>query len=102
MAKQYTILAVDDESDVLFLVKTVLQGEGYRVLTASGGQDALARRATRGPILFLLDVIMPGMDGFAVGRERYLIFGVMRAVWQAPCRNLSTRASRSHIMEKSE
>jgi len=64
--KQYTVLAVDDESDVLLVVKTALQAEGYRVLTAPDGPDALKTAQEEKPDLILLDVMMPGMDGFEV------------------------------------
>jgi len=64
--KQYTILAVDDESDVLLIVKTALQAEGYRVLTSPDGPDALKTASDENPDLVLLDVMMPGMDGFEV------------------------------------
>jgi len=66
MKRQYTILAVDDESDVLLIVKTALQVEGYRVLTAADGPDALKTAHDEKPDLVLLDVMMPGMDGFEV------------------------------------
>lgn len=66
MKKQYTILAVDDETDVLLLVKTALQAEGYRVLTAPDGVEAFKTAREEKPDLILLDVMMPEMDGFQV------------------------------------
>ena len=66
MKQQYTVLVVDDESDVLLLVKTALQAEGYRTLTASDGPDALTTAHDEKPDLILLDIMMPGMDGFEV------------------------------------
>lgn len=69
MKKQYTVLAVDDESDVLLFVKTTLQAEGYRVLTAPDGPDALETARSEKPDLIVLDVVMPGMDGFEVLEE---------------------------------
>jgi len=63
---QYTVLAVDDETDVLLLVKTALQAEGYRALTAVDGPDALKTAHDEKPDLILLDIMMPGMDGFEV------------------------------------
>lgn len=64
--KPYRILAVDDESDVLLIVKTALQAEGYEVLTAVDGPDGLKTAREEKPDLILLDVMMPGMDGFEV------------------------------------
>ena len=66
MAKEYTVLAVDDEPDVLLFVKAALRAEGYRVLTAANGREALAQARSEKPDLVLLDVMMPGMDGFEV------------------------------------
>jgi DNA-binding response OmpR family regulator len=66
MKRQYTVLAVDDESDVLLIVKTALQVEGYKVLTAPDGPEALKTAHEEKPDLVLLDVMMPGMDGFEV------------------------------------
>jgi CheY-like chemotaxis protein len=60
------ILAVDDESDVLLIIKTALISEGYDVLTASNGPDALAIAGERVPDLMILDVMMPEMTGFEV------------------------------------
>ena len=63
------ILAVDDELDVLLIVKTTLQSEGYEVETASDGTDALALAREVSPDLILLDMMMPGMSGLDVLRE---------------------------------
>lgn len=63
------ILAVDDESDSLRLLTDVLAEEGYRVRPANSGQLALASIAAECPELILLDVCMPGMDGFEVCRR---------------------------------
>jgi DNA-binding response OmpR family regulator len=67
MAKR--ILAVDDESDVLLIIKTALQSEGFEVTTASNGPDALAIARETLPDLVMLDVMMPQMTGFDVLRE---------------------------------
>lgn len=60
-----TILVVDDDEWVRVLTRDVLAGEGYRVLEASDGQDAIRVAAEHpGPIhLLLTDVMMPGMNG---------------------------------------
>ena len=60
-----TILVVDDDDWVRVLARDVLAGEGYRVLEASDGQDAIRVAALHpGPIhLLLTDVVMPGMNG---------------------------------------
>ncbi|HYB70002.1 MAG TPA: response regulator [Candidatus Bathyarchaeia archaeon] len=60
-----TILIVDDDAWVRGLVRDVLAGDGYRVLEAGDGQDAIRVAAEHpGPIhLLLTDVVMPGMNG---------------------------------------
>ena len=63
------ILAVDDEIDVLLIVKTALQSENYQVLTATNGPDAINICREQPPDLILLDVKMAGMSGFDVMRE---------------------------------
>ncbi|NUO77626.1 MAG: hybrid sensor histidine kinase/response regulator [Lysobacter sp.] len=60
------ILVVDDQAANLRVVGTLLQRQGYEVIAASSGDEALARYAESEPDLILLDVMMPGMDGFEV------------------------------------
>lgn len=66
MSDKKKILAVDDESDVLLIIKTALMSEGYAVVTASNGPDALARSREETPDLVVLDMMMPEMSGFEV------------------------------------
>ncbi|MGZ3159002.1 MAG: EAL domain-containing protein [Burkholderiaceae bacterium] len=61
-----TILIVDDESQNRKLLETLLRPEGYRTLCAANGEDALTSIAKQAPDLILLDVMMPGMDGYEV------------------------------------
>lgn len=63
------ILAVDDEADVVMIIRTALQTEGYEVATATNGPDALEEAKKNPPDLVILDVTMPGMDGFEVLRR---------------------------------
>jgi DNA-binding response OmpR family regulator len=60
------ILVVDDERRNRDLMEVMLGAEGYRVITATCGTDALAMVAEQLPDLVLLDVMMPGMDGYQV------------------------------------
>lgn len=60
------ILAIDDENDVLLIIKTALAGQGYEILTASNGYDGLALAEDQTPDLILLDLRMPEMDGMEV------------------------------------
>src|SRR6266568_5831977 len=60
------ILLVDDKPDILLLGRLNLEAEGYDVIEASDGQSALAAVARERPDLVILDVMMPGLDGWQV------------------------------------
>ncbi len=64
-----TVLVVDDEPRILRFVRAELESAGFRVVTASEGNSALEAVETEVPDLVVLDVIMPGMDGFEVLRR---------------------------------
>lgn len=63
------VLVVDDESNIIDILRFNLQKEGYEVLTASDGPEGLEKARTGAPDLILLDVMLPGMDGFQVCGE---------------------------------
>jgi signal transduction histidine kinase/DNA-binding response OmpR family regulator len=60
------VLVIDDDPNALDLIGRTLQGAGVRVVTASDGQEALRLARTLHPAAITLDVMMPGMDGWAV------------------------------------
>jgi DNA-binding response OmpR family regulator len=64
-----TILVIDDEPDVIEVVSVALEKAGHTVLTAPDGQTGLMLTLTRQPDLVVLDVMMPGIDGFEVLRR---------------------------------
>ncbi len=64
-----TVMVVDDEPRVCQLFERILVEEGYLVVTATSGRQALALAAEASPALVLLDIVMPGMDGVATLRE---------------------------------
>ncbi len=61
-----TILAVDDDVDILDLLEISLDSDGYNVITAVNGLDAIEKAKSHVPDLILLDLMMPKMDGFEV------------------------------------
>jgi len=63
---QELILVVDDDPTTCALTTTILEREGYRTRFCTNGADALRVAETEPVTLVLLDVVMPGMDGFAV------------------------------------
>jgi len=68
MRKQM-VLVVDDEPPIVRLVRAVLQADGYAVITASSGEDALTLLEAERPDLVILDLMMPGMNGFETLRR---------------------------------
>lgn len=66
MSLQYKILVVDDEEDILEILKYNLQKEGFIVKTAGDGLAALQAAKEFEPHLIILDIMMPGMDGIEV------------------------------------
>ncbi|MGI8688856.1 MAG: response regulator transcription factor [Thermomicrobiales bacterium] len=69
MIKKLTVLVVDDEPPIVRLVQLHLEANGMRVRTAHTGQDALVALADEPIDLIVLDVTMPGMDGFETLRH---------------------------------
>lgn len=63
------ILIVDDEENILELIKFNLQALGYEVLTLNNGSDALNVIRQEKPKLVLLDLMLPGMDGYDICKE---------------------------------
>lgn len=64
------IFVVDDEEEIVHLVEKILTDKGHRVESAISGREALDKLATGyRPELILLDVMMPGMDGWEVSRS---------------------------------
>ena len=68
MANEPLVLAVDDEMGILRLITLELTAQGFRVITASSGDEALAIAETQRPDIVLLDVVMPEMSGHEVLR----------------------------------
>lgn len=79
-----SILVVDDEEGIVLLLKDYLELQGYEVITAGGGMEAVEKIA-REPDLILLDINMPDMDGLSVCRK-------IRARVDCPIIFLSARA----------
>jgi CheY-like chemotaxis protein len=69
MFSNYRILVVDDVVDNLFLLQAVLEAEGYGVDTALDGTIALHKVQYAPPDLVLLDIMMPGLNGYDVTRQ---------------------------------
>jgi DNA-binding response OmpR family regulator len=66
---QQTVLVVDDEEAIAEAVRARLESEGYRVLVARDGPEAITLHAEHAPDLVVLDLMLPGMDGLEVCTE---------------------------------
>lgn len=64
--KTYNILVVDDEADIVDFIDDYLTGEGYGVIKAYDGLEALDKARQDFPDLVILDIMLPGLDGFEV------------------------------------
>ncbi len=69
MEKRAKILLVDDDPDFVEATKVVLESQPYRVITALSGGEGLKKAREEKPDLVLLDIIMPGVDGFQVCQQ---------------------------------
>jgi DNA-binding response OmpR family regulator len=85
------ILVVEDEPDTVFLLKHILRSAGYNVLGATSGQEALKKFSEVKPNLVLLDLMMPGMDGWET--YRYL-----RQMSDVPVMILSAVANKDEVV----
>ena len=65
-ADQKTVLIADDERGLRILIRATLKSSGYRLIEAENGVDALDSARRERPHLLLLDIGMPGMDGYQV------------------------------------
>ena len=69
MKKKPRVLVVDDDIDFVESTKIVLESKPYEVIVAYGGAEGLRKAREQNPDLILLDIIMPGKDGFTVAEQ---------------------------------
>ena len=65
-ARRQVVLVVDDSQTILQVVKSVLTQRGYEILVAPTGEEGLRLAQERNPDLVLMDIMMPGMDGYTM------------------------------------
>lgn len=75
MSAGKSIVVADDEQQLALAIKIRLESKGFVVRTASDGLEALKLIAEQMPDLVLLDVMMPGMDGYSCARELNTKYG---------------------------
>jgi CheY-like chemotaxis protein len=66
MENTKTIMVVDDNPDIITIVRTILEGKGFNVLSASSGIECIEALKSQKPDLIVLDIMMPEMDGLEV------------------------------------
>lgn len=66
---QFLILVVEDDADNLAMISLALQQQGYRVVTAQNGEDAISVATQTNPNLILMDINMPALDGLGATRR---------------------------------
>jgi CheY-like chemotaxis protein len=93
MAVPKKILLVDDSPTVLLMERLLLQDGPYELLSAASGTEALERALAERPELILMDVVMPGMDGFEVCR----LLRAQEATRTTPIILVTTRGGPEHI-----
>jgi two-component system OmpR family response regulator len=91
MSERSTVLVVDDDRDILALLEFRLRRDGYEVLTAHDGDEALALARRHRPAATVLDVAMPGLDGLSLARSIRAELTETRLLF------LTARASRDDI-----
>ena len=64
-----TVLIVDDSPTEVHVLKTMLEKNGYSVLSATSGEQGIAVAKERKPDLVLMDIVMPGLNGFQATRQ---------------------------------
>lgn len=69
MDTQRKILIVDDDEEVLKLLTIRLKQEGFEIIAASNGEGCIKRSEEESPDLIVLDIVMPGMDGYSALKE---------------------------------
>jgi DNA-binding response OmpR family regulator len=68
MKRSGTVLLVDDEPNILLALEFLIQQKGFNVIKASDGSKGIQEARKHRPDIVILDVMMPGMDGFAVAK----------------------------------
>ena len=69
MEKRAKILLIDDDPDFIEATKTILESKPYEVIVAFAGDEGLKKARAESPDLVLLDIIMPGTDGFSAAEQ---------------------------------
>jgi two-component system KDP operon response regulator KdpE len=89
---EYKILVIDDDKDLTLMLKAQLERQKHRVVSASSGKEGLQKAYQVRPDLIILDVMMPGMDGWEVCRR-------LRELSSVPIIMLTARAMKGDVVK---
>jgi len=100
------ILCVDDDSSLLFLYQEELSEEGYEMLVARNGKEALEKYDQESPDLVVLDIRMPNMDGLEtlnalLGKNRQLPV-ILNTAYSTYRDNFMTWGAEAHVLKSSD
>ncbi|WP_085829152.1 response regulator transcription factor [Clostridium massiliodielmoense] len=80
MEHKYKVLVIEDEQSISKFIKLVLQKQNFEVIQAFSGEDGLKKVTTENPVVVILDIMLPGIDGFKVCeilRKNYSSIGII-------------------------
>jgi CheY-like chemotaxis protein len=106
MEKKKTILVVDDDENQRLLCQEVLTDEGYDVMVAKDGKEALRKVEQRLPDLVILDIVMPEMDGMEamtrILRKHRKIPVILNTSYSKYREDFMTWAADAYVMKSSD
>lgn len=91
MQQRHLVLAVDDDAPILRLVRARLSSDGYQVITATGGLEAIEKFEEERPDIVVLDVMMPDIDGIETMRR-------IREISEVPVILLTARSGANDLI----
>lgn len=100
------ILLIDDEDNILLVYREEFEDAGYQVISASNGEEGLAKFTDEKPDLVILDILMPGMDGISVLRKMKMLDSnvpvVLSSAYPQFKHDLATWASDAYIVKSGD
>jgi len=100
------ILLVDDEKNILIVYREEFEDAGYQVVSASNGEEGLAKFKDEKPDIVILDILMPGMNGVEVLRKMKMLDStvpvILSSAYQQFKHDLGTWASDAYIVKSGD
>jgi two-component system response regulator (stage 0 sporulation protein F) len=100
------ILLVDDEKNILIVYREEFEDEGYQVVSASNGEEGLAKYKDEKPDIVILDILMPGMNGIQVLRKMKMLDStipvILSSAYQQFKHDLGTWASDAYVVKSGD